>query len=164
MCWGKIIGMGAQAGSSGLQGEHDAATLNANASLLDQKAADTEIRGYQDESTQRNKVAVFAGNQKAQMGASGVVSTSGSFAQVQEQTAQMGEVDAQTVRNNALKEAWGFRQEASDLRAQAIASGVMQRLLLPGVEDGKFDFIPSQRSLKGPIGGDATRYIRTGRS
>jgi len=45
--------------------------------------------------------------------ASGGVASSGTFGQLGMETAKMGELDAQAMRNNALKQAWGYQTAAS---------------------------------------------------
>ena len=56
------------------------------------------------------------------MGASGFKVDEGSFGDVLEQTAATGELDALTIRSNALREAWGHRVEAANYRYQADAA------------------------------------------
>ena len=170
MCWAQIAGMGASAGGSAVQGQQNAETMTANAELLDMKAEDSLKRGGVAEDIQRNKVNQVVGTQRAGMGASGVVVDSGSGGKVLQQTAAMGEMDAQTIRSNAMRESWGYKTEADNLRQQALAAGMMQRLLMPGMEDGKFEFIPSQRTMKASLlvngyksNNSTESYIRTGK-
>lgn len=135
MCWAQFIGMGAQAGGGIAQGAQDAGTLNANADLMDVKAGEALVRGGINEDIQRNKTAQVAGSQRAAMGSSGIDINSGSNAEIQVETAKMGELDAQTIRNNAMRESWDYTNEAANLRQQAVQAGMMQRLLMPGIED-----------------------------
>lgn len=132
MCWSQIIGGAAQAGQSGLQGEQGAATMNANADILDLKAADALKRGGIAEDIQRNKTAQTMGFQRAVMGSSGVQVDSGSFGKVLEQTAATGELDAQTIRSNSLRESWGYKTEADNQRAAAENAMGMMDLIAPG--------------------------------
>ena len=165
MCVAQLTGMGASAGGSMLQGQQNADTLNGNAELLDMKAEDSLKRGGVAEDIQRNKTSQVAGAQRAGMGASGVVVDSGSGAKVLGQTAAMGEMDAQTIRSNAMREAWGYTTQAEDLRTQAVAAGTLQRLLLPGSEGGSVKDVLGQQLIGGnPLKlGQQKDYISSGK-
>lgn len=167
MCWAQIVGTAAQAGSSALQGGQNADTLNANADVLDLKAEDALKRGGISEDIQRNKTAQMMGFQRAAMGASGVQVDSGSFGKVLEQTATMGEFDAQTTRSNAMREAWNYSTEANNERQQAMQAGQMSRLLMPGGIKGAF--FPTKETIVGLGSGGLLNpkgfrdYISTGK-
>jgi hypothetical protein len=77
------------------------------------QARDAIDRGQAAEDAHRRKVAQFAGKQRATMGASGVELTSGSFADVLQDTAMLGELDALTIRSNAQREAYGYQSQAA---------------------------------------------------
>jgi hypothetical protein len=76
-----------------------------NSIIAQRMAVDAEKRGKVAEEEQRRKTANLLGRQQAVYGASGVDITSGSPLTVMADTAQLGEVDALTVRNNARREA-----------------------------------------------------------
>ena len=162
-----IVGLGTQAGSNVLQGNQNADTLNANADTLDLKAADALKRGGIAEDIQRNKTSQTMGFQRAAMGASGVQVDSGSFGKVLEQTATMGELDAQTIRSNSLREAWNYSAEAENTRAQAMQAGAMGRLLLPGGLKGAL--LPTKETIVGVGSGGLlnpkgfSNYVSTGK-
>jgi hypothetical protein len=151
MCWQQLIGVGAQAGGSALQGEQNASTLNSNADILDLKATDAIQRGGVAEDQQRVKTRLMIGTHRATIGASGVDVNSGSAANLQVQTEGVGEQDAQQIRANAMREAWGYSTEAANLRAQAENQMGMTDLLMPGGRDFQKGLVKSY-STKGFLG------------
>ena len=58
---------------------------------------------------------------------SGVDATVGTPAQVQSQTAAMSELDALTVENNALREAWGYKRFGLKFEQQAAMNASRSR-------------------------------------
>jgi hypothetical protein len=97
-------------------------TANANAALADQQAADALARGQSNEFNQRLKTAQLKGTQTARMAANGVALDSGSPLDILTSTDVMGEADANTIRDNAAKEAFGYKSQAANYRAQAGAA------------------------------------------
>lgn len=69
-------------------------------------------QGLRSEESFRSQIRQFQGEQRAAIGASGIVGSEGSAAAIQDDTAVQGELDALTVRNNAVLEAWGIRTDA----------------------------------------------------
>lgn len=136
MCWAALIGVGTQAGQGVMQGGQDEATLNANANILDMKASDAYSRGDVAAEQKRSETAGVVGMQRAMMGASGVDVNTGSSAQVQTDTVGTGALDAETIRVNAAREAWGYTNEADAMRQQAVAAGTMKRFFAPGWGEG----------------------------
>jgi len=57
------------------------------------------------------------------MATTGLEVDSGSFGDILADTAKFGELDAQTVRTNALKEAWGLQIDATNDRLQGSMAG-----------------------------------------
>lgn len=89
---------------------------NANAKIAEVQAKDAEQRGAIAEEEQRNRVKSILGTQRATFGANNVVTNSGSPLGILSDTAQYGEVDALTVRNNAAREAFGYRVEGENAK------------------------------------------------
>lgn len=75
----------------------------------------------------RTKGSELAAQQGTAYAASGIDQSMGTAAAVQADTAAMSEVDAQTIRNNAAREAWGYavdtQQEAEKAKAGRDAAG-----------------------------------------
>lgn len=99
--------------------ESQAQQLEYNAGIADLQSADAEQRGLEEEQRFRSQVRGLVGTQRAGMAGQGVDVSSGSAADVQADTAYLGELDARKIRANAQREAWGYSVEASDLRMGA---------------------------------------------
>ena len=98
-------------------------------------AEDSLKRGAQAEEAQRRKQAALAGRQRAVLSASNVDLGSGSPLQILGDTAQLGELDASIIRDNAKREA-NYHTANADLGAmeaksakQAGAFGAFSTLL-----------------------------------
>ena len=100
-----------QAADQQARAAQDTAAYNANVSRL--QAKDAINRGNIEAERQRVKAQQIAGAQRAAMGASGAQTDSGSFANVLLDTATTGELDAQAIRTNALRQAWGHENQAT---------------------------------------------------
>ncbi len=108
--------MGAQ-GLAGAQqskaaGEASVAANEANAGFATRNANEALKTGAFESDRQRLQTAAAIGTQRAGFAANGVDVNSGSAANVQDDTAALGELDALTISNNAAKEAWGYQTQA----------------------------------------------------
>lgn len=99
--------------------ESQAQVARNNAQIAEWQAQDALTRGQKAEQTQRLKTARLAGTQRATMAARGVALEEGSPLAILEDTEFMGERDAQTLRENAAREAWGHRVQASNYGSDA---------------------------------------------
>lgn len=113
MGWGQLVGAGMDTAGKLAQGKQDAATGETNRRLSEAQASDALLRGTIEESRYRRQIAQVAGQQKADFGARNVA-VSGTALDILADTAQVGEEDALTIRNNAAREAWGYRNQASE--------------------------------------------------
>lgn len=86
-----------------------------DAAIGDLQARDALARGGMEEERYRRQVARLLGTQKAAIGARNV-RTSGTALDLLADTAQIGEEDALTIRNDAAREAWGYRAGADESR------------------------------------------------
>lgn len=89
-----------------------------NAQAQEQQAADASRRGAVAEERHRMQVKQFMGRQRAAMAAGGMQLDTGTSLDLQTDTGRMGELDALMIRNNAAREAWGHRVNASNYRIQ----------------------------------------------
>jgi hypothetical protein len=99
-----------------------------NASVAEQQAADAVERGHDEEGRFRSSVRAMIASQRTGFAGQGVEVDVGSAREVQEDAAYLGELDAMQIRQNAAREAWGFKTEAIDLRMRgdiARKEGVM---------------------------------------
>lgn len=113
MGWLQLIGQGigaAQDISAGKQAEADAET---QARIGRAQASDALVRSSIEEQRYRREIAQIVGAQRAVIGARNVSAT-GSALDILSDTAQLGEEDVLTIRNNAAREAWGYRNQANE--------------------------------------------------
>lgn len=114
------VGQGyAQSQALKARGDYESRMMELNARRAELSAADAIRRGEKDATEVKKQAKKLVGSQRAAMAAQGIVLDDGSALDIQEDTAAMGAEDAMTVRNNAWREAWGFRTQASDYRGQA---------------------------------------------
>lgn len=99
--------------------ESQAQQYEFNAGIADLQAQDAAQRGLEEEQRFRTQVRGLIGTQRAGFAGQNVVVGDGSAADVQADSARLGELDAQQVRANAQREAWGFQVQADDLRMGA---------------------------------------------
>jgi len=121
-----IVGTGVSALGAIQQGQAQSqaakyqAGVDRNNTILAQRAAKDAIeRGAEAEATQRRKNTVLLARQRAAVASSGIELGTGSPLDILGDTAQFGELDAQTIRSNAEREAMGDRAKASNFQASA---------------------------------------------
>ncbi len=98
------------------QGRGARELANTEAGFLDEQADDALARGREEEGRYRSDVSRLKGSQRARLAAQGIDIGSGSAAALQTETAILGEVDSLTIRNNARREAYGFKTQADLVR------------------------------------------------
>lgn len=98
---------------------YQSAVARNNAILSERNAQQALAAGRTSEQTMRQRTAQTIGQQRAQMAANGLDISSGTPANIQADAARVGELDALTIRNNALRQAINFRQQASDYDSNA---------------------------------------------
>ena len=99
--------------------ESQAGLADYNAQVAELQAQDAVERGKEEEGKFRSQVRGAVGQQRAGIAANGVDVGFGSAVDVQADAAYLGELDALTIRNNAAREAWGYKVEAYDSRQRA---------------------------------------------
>jgi hypothetical protein len=100
-------------------GDYNAAVARNNQIVAERQAQDALARGEVAETEQRRKVRMLASSQRAALGASGVQLDAGTPLDLLGDTAAMGELDALTIRNNAEREAYGYRVQGVNFGAEA---------------------------------------------
>lgn len=108
----QLAGVALAANSQRKQGAQDEATARENQRLANIQADDALNRGSIEEQLSRRNFRALMGRQRNEIGARNV-ELRGSALRLLEDTAQIGEEDAVTIRNNAAREAWGYRNQAS---------------------------------------------------
>ncbi|HSN92226.1 MAG TPA: hypothetical protein VLS93_13430 [Anaeromyxobacteraceae bacterium] len=114
-----VVGTGIKLYSNYQAGKAEARQGRANARLAEAAAADAQQRGEQEAAKARMSGDMLAGQQMAAYGHAGVDVGSGSAARTISQTAMLVELDAQIIRNNAARQAWGYRMQGRNFRAAA---------------------------------------------
>lgn len=122
-----VIGSLIQANSQYEAGQQDRQLGQANARFAELAAGDARQRGESEAGRIRMATSRMAGQQRVGAAVSGVDGKS--TEDLMADTRMMGELDAQTTRNNAAREAWGYTVQASQQRrygAQAASRGANQ--------------------------------------
>ncbi len=121
MCWMAAIpaAISLAGGAMGAQGARQAGAYAAaqseqNAQYKEAAAVDAEKRGAVQADQYRRQVGQMIGTQRAGFAANGIDVNSGTAAEIQDDTAAIGEFDALTIANNAAREAWGYRVGAQN--------------------------------------------------
>lgn len=96
-----------------------------NAKIAEQNAQDALYRGRQQQFALRLKQAQVKGTQRASMAANGVALDSATAIDVQAGTDLIAGMDAATMENNARREAYGYRVQATNYQAQMAAANPM---------------------------------------
>ncbi len=102
------------------------ANINRNAELA--AAQDARERGSKEEIAHYRQVAALKGRQTAAYAAQGLDVAFGSPADVITDTAVLGNEDAQTLRDNTLREMEGHRINAANYQAQADSAKFTQQI------------------------------------
>lgn len=87
--------------------------LRQNAMFLRQSADDAIARGRSESDWARVETQQLIGAQRTAQAAAGGEVNTGTNALMQQDTAQLGELDALTISNNAAREAYGYNVEAT---------------------------------------------------
>lgn len=99
------------------QGQQSQLRLQAD---MDERQAQAVLEaGERDVQRSRLQTAQLKGTQRASIAANGIDLGEGSAARVLTSTDLLGEVDAQTIHANAIRNAWGYRTDATLKRASA---------------------------------------------
>lgn len=133
----------AQASAQRIQGLYEKQIYETNARLAELQAQDAIRRGEEEAEEYKRRVRQVIGAQRAAFGAQGVDVSFGSPLDIQEETAQLGALDALMIKNNAWREAWGYRVQALDYRRRGELSFLQakqksrQTLLTGGLQAAK---------------------------
>ena len=103
-----LIGTGISAYSQYEQGQYQGEVAQNNAMIKNRMATDAIKRGENAEADHRRQVALVKSKQKANFGASGINAGVGSAFNMMQDTGDFGELDAQIIRSNAQRQAYGY--------------------------------------------------------
>ena len=112
--------------------EQQAAIDEQNAVAADYQKTDAMRRGQETEAMHMLQVGQNRARQEAALAANGVVTTEGSAFGLLADTELFGAIDASTIRDNTAREAYGYSEQARQLRVGAAASRSAGRSINPG--------------------------------
>ncbi len=101
------------------QAKYQAQVAENNAQIARWQAGDAIRRGKQAKDEHRQKVLAFKGRQRAAIAGSGFEVNSDDALDILADTAEIGELDALKIDNNAAREAYGYQVQGSNAQAQA---------------------------------------------
>ncbi len=116
---GTFAAQRAQARAAGAQGEYEGKVLDENAKLAGAQAVDAVERGKVAADLKDQETTQRTGAARASMAAQGLDIATGSAVDVQGNIAKIGAIDRATIENNAAREAWGYKVQATDLTRRA---------------------------------------------
>lgn len=99
--------------------EYNAAVARNNAIYARMQAEDSERRGGMAEDLHRSRVRQAMGSARARLAANGMDVNTEVGLDLQADSAAAGEYDAQIIRLNAMREAFGYRQSAANMESGA---------------------------------------------
>jgi hypothetical protein len=111
---GSLISAYSQARAVRAQGRYEARSARLNTQLADLQADDAIARGETDLQAQLRQTKVLSGAQRASMAAQGIDLGMGSAQDIGLETKTLGAMDALQLRNNAFREAFGYRVQATE--------------------------------------------------
>ena len=107
----------AKSAKNNLQFQAQMSEINARTAELGAKGA--LLRGERDVQASKLRTAQLKGAQRAATAANGFDLGDETSARILTSTDVMGEIDANTIKTNAAREAWGYRAQGSNSTAQA---------------------------------------------
>lgn len=115
---------------------HQAAMDRINAQVTELQARDAMLQGQRREQSSRLKTAALKSSQRVALAANGVDLGEGSAANILTSTDYLGEMDANAIAADAIKSAWGYKVESTNLRNRAAMSDANAFGVSPGAAAG----------------------------
>lgn len=126
-------GMHQQAEAQQDMANYNAKVADNNSQLAEYQAQDATKRGDEEAHAIRRNADMLKGSQRASMSARGLDLAEGTAAELQDQTDFFARVDMTTARNNAAREAWGFRTQGLNYSSEAAMQRSTARRINPGM-------------------------------
>jgi hypothetical protein len=117
-----------QARADRLEGQYLERQAQTNARMANYQAEDAIARGDKEALSHKIMTNKFIGSQRAAMAAQGLDLEADDAAAIQEESKVAGAIDAQTIKNNAWKEAWGYRVQAEDFTQKGQFARITSKL------------------------------------
>lgn len=135
-----------QSAAERAQGDYQKQQFDTNARLAELQGEYAISQGEQAAQALSSQSKKLIGSQRAAFAAQGIEVSTGSAADIQVETAGQAALDVSTIRNNAWREAWGYRVQAQGYRAEG-----QQRKLAS-------EFSANQTLLTGGLRAIKTKY------
>lgn len=110
---------------------HQARIAEINARMSEGQARDALLQGQTQQQAIRERAAQIRGSQRVAFGANMIDPSSQTAIALQTSTDYLAERDVQTAEANALRQAWGYRMEATGQRGQAAMARATARGINP---------------------------------
>lgn len=110
------------------QASYQAAVARNNQNVASVNATTALQQGQEQEQAKQEQTAQLIGKERAAAGASNIDVNSGSALKIQSDSAQLGELDALTIRNNAARQAWNYTNQSNAFGAEASQAGTAANL------------------------------------
>ena len=120
----------AQNTKSNLQMQANLADTNAQIAELGAQSA--LAQGAKEEQRSRLQTTALKKSQRVALAANGVDLGQGSAAELLTSTDLMGDIDANTIKANAVRSAWGYRTQATNYQNQALMDRASAGAISPG--------------------------------
>lgn len=131
------------------KGKFDFGVAKFNARQLENEATQTRNVGVEEENRKRRQTAELLSRQRVQLAAQGVELGSGSAEQIQQNTVDLGEVDALRVRSNFERQADSLEDQAGLTLAQGkAAKSAGNRAFLTSIVAAGGSFLGSAQGTK----------------
>lgn len=102
-----------------------------NAEIANEQASQALVVGAQQETNSMLHTGTVMGAQRAAMAANGITLDQGTATDVLTSTQAMGNVDQLTIHDNALRQAWGYKNQAQNFINDASVNGAMASSINP---------------------------------
>jgi hypothetical protein len=113
-----------QANAARAKGAYDTSIANINARTAKDQAEDAIDRGNKAANQVRRQGKKVAAGQRLSAAAQGISATEGDIADLIDETELFSELDATTIRTNAIKEAYGYETQALNASAAGEFAGM----------------------------------------
>ncbi len=130
--------------------KHSAAMAEINARVAELGAQSALLQGKSEVAKLTDAAGRLKSRQKVALAANGVDLGVGNAAEIQASTDMMKEIDAEALKANALRTAWGYRANAQNYRNKAAADRVTASGISP--------FMSATSSLMGDAGQVASQW------
>ena len=143
------------------QARDQANQMNDNAKRSFATAADVLNTGRVDADWQRVKTGQAVSEQRVAQAANGGVVDQDSNAQLNQDVAMLGELDAQRISNNAARSAYGYQVQAVDLMSNAnrtiqAGANAKKNSILGGIAQGASGYAAAGGGFSNPFGGSSS--------